>query len=103
MMAYMYMLECSDGSYYVGSTTSLEARLEQHQLGLGAQYTKHRLPVRLVYSAEFEKIDEAFAWEKRVQGWSRAKRQALIEDRFTDLPSLSPSRYKREADGQGPK
>jgi putative endonuclease len=88
-MAWAYILECRDGSFYVGSTYHLERRMGEHQLGLGAAYTRHRLPVRLVWSAEFERIDEAFAVEKRIQGWSRAKRIALIEDRLTDLPRLS--------------
>src|SRR5262249_11091827 len=88
-MAFTYILECRDGSYYVGSTTHLQARLEQHASGKGALYTRRRLPVKLVWTAEFERIEDAFAFEKRVQGWSRAKRQALIEGRFDDLPGLS--------------
>lgn len=91
-MAFMYILECADGSFYVGSTVSLGHRLEQHQRGLGAAYTRRRLPVRLVYAEEFESLAEAFAFEKRVQGWSRRKRQALIEGRREDLPGLSRSR-----------
>ncbi|GAB2463208.1 GIY-YIG nuclease family protein [Xylanimonas ulmi] len=78
----------------------LDARFEQHRSGLGAVYTRRRLPVRLVFSAEFERIDEAFAWEKRVQGWSRAKRRALIEGRFGDLPALSRSRTARLPNGR---
>ena len=75
---FVYILECSDGSYYVGSTRTLDERIRQHQSGEGAAYTRRRRPVRLVYVQEFQRIDEAFAMEKRVQGWSRAKRQALI-------------------------
>ncbi len=56
----MYILECSDGSYYTGSTNNLEYRLYQHQNGNGANYTKSRLPVRLVYFEEYSRIDEAF-------------------------------------------
>jgi putative endonuclease len=88
-VAWAYLLECSDGSYYVGSTVDLERRLSEHQLGLGAAYTRRRRPVRLAWSAEFDRIDEAFAFEKRVQGWGRAKRRALIEGRFADLPRLA--------------
>lgn len=69
----MYMLECADGSYYTGSTNNLELRLAQHQEGEGANHTKNRLPVKLVYSEEFNRIDEAFYREKQVQGWSREK------------------------------
>ena len=88
-MAFTYILECRDGSYYVGSTTNLQARLHQHQLGASAIYTRRRLPVTLVWAAHFDRIDEAFALEKRVQGWSRAKRRALIDGRLDELPALS--------------
>ncbi|MGN6446824.1 GIY-YIG nuclease family protein [Amnibacterium sp.] len=80
-MPWTSMLRCSDGSYSVGSTWDLEHRVEQHQLGRGAEYTKRRRPVTLVYAAEFERIEEAFQWEKRLQGWGRAKREALIRVR----------------------
>jgi len=96
-MAFAYMLECADGSYYVGSTIDLNARLYQHECGEGAVYTRHRRPVRLVWSHEFEHVHEAFAFEKQVQGWSRAKRQALIDGRFDDLPALSRSRQRPES------
>ncbi|MCA0216137.1 MAG: GIY-YIG nuclease family protein [Actinobacteria bacterium] len=88
-MAFTYMLQCGDGSYYVGSARSLEARLGQHVLGLGGAYTAKRQPVTLVWFQEFDRIDDAWAREKQLQGWSRAKRLALIEGRFGDLPALS--------------
>lgn len=83
------MLECADGSYYTGSTTQLEQRIIQHQLGLGANHTRKRLPVKLVYFEEFERIDEAFHREKQVQGWSRKKKEALINRAFEKLNSFS--------------
>jgi len=86
---YMYILECSDKSYYTGSTKNLEYRLAQHQLGEGANHTKKRLPVRLVYFEEFNRIDEAFYREKQVQGWSRRKKEALINRKFELLPELA--------------
>ncbi|MET3961679.1 putative endonuclease [Marmoricola sp. OAE513] len=91
-MAWTYILQCLDGSYYVGSTTLLEARVYQHQRGMGAEYTRRRLPVVLVWAEEFETIPEAFAFEKKVQNWSRAKREALIEGRYDDLPGLARGR-----------
>ena len=89
--AYVYILRCADGSFYIGSTTHLELRLWQHQEGLGASYTKKpgRRPVELVYVEEFERITDAFAREKQLQNWSRAKRIALIEQRYLDLPDLA--------------
>ncbi|TRY20153.1 GIY-YIG nuclease family protein [Tessaracoccus rhinocerotis] len=94
-MPWVYMLECRDGSYYVGSTRSLEARVEQHMSGRGAAYTARLLPVKLVWATETENVGDAFELEKKIQNWSRAKRQALIEGRFADLPALSRSAYRR--------
>jgi putative endonuclease len=94
-MAWAYILGCSDGSLYVGSTRQLDLRLHQHQIGEGSAYTRHRLPVRLVWAHEFEHIGAAFAFEKQVQNWSRAKRLALIEGRFEDLPALARGRTGR--------
>jgi putative endonuclease len=84
-MPWVYILHCHDGTYYVGSTVDIERRLWEHQEGLGATYTRHRRPVRLVWSASYDRIDEAFWYEKQIQGWSRKKREALIEGRLTDL------------------
>jgi putative endonuclease len=98
-VAWVYILRCADESYYVGSTRNLEQRLAQHASGLGATYTSRRLPVMLAWAAEFERIDDAYAMEKRIQNWSRAKREALIEGRFGDLPGLSKSWYGRSALG----
>lgn len=90
-MPYMYILKCADDSFYTGSTINLERRLWEHQNGLGANHTKRRLPVTLVFCEEFAHVDEAFYREKQVQGWSRAKKQALIEGRYEDLPMLALS------------
>ena len=89
-MPFMYILECADHSYYVGSTWDLEKRLAQHASGIGgAAYTRRRRPVRLVYFEESDRIEEAYAREKQIQNWGRAKRIALIEGRYDDLPGLS--------------
>ncbi len=77
-MPWVYMLRCSDNSYYVGSTGMLEQRLQEHADGKGAQYTRRRLPVELAWAEEFDSVADAYAMEKRIQGWSRAKREALI-------------------------
>ncbi|UNK47224.1 GIY-YIG nuclease family protein [Arthrobacter sulfonylureivorans] len=86
-MPYMYILQCADRSFYVGSTWDLERRLSEHGSGEGAAYTARRRPVRLVYCEEFTRVEDAFVWEKQVQNWSRAKRIALIEGRLNDLKS----------------
>jgi putative endonuclease len=93
-MAYMYILECADGSYYVGSTRNLDLRLFQHQTGEISSYTSKRLPVSLVFSEQCAHIGEAYAREKQVQNWGHAKRRALIEGRFEDLPALSRKRIE---------
>ena len=83
------MLECADGSYYTGSTIDIELRLQQHENGQGANHTKKRLPVELVYLEEFTRIDLAFHREKQIQGWSRKKKEALINGEQNQLPRLS--------------
>ena len=85
----MYILKCSGGYYYTGSTIDLERRLSQHKAGEGANFTKAHLPVELVYFEEFESIDWAFYREKQVQKWSRKKKKALIEGDFELLSKLS--------------
>jgi predicted GIY-YIG superfamily endonuclease len=89
MKGYTYILQCSDGSYYVGSTNNLELRLAQHQAGEGANHTKKRLPVELVYYEEYSRIDEAFYREKQIQGWRRGKKEALIKGAYDKLPELA--------------
>ena len=94
-MAWMYMLRCNDGTFYVGSTRDLHTRLNLHSEGNGAAYTRRRLPVTLVYATEFENVADAFAMEKRVQGWSHAKRQALIDGDWDEIRRLSKKPRRR--------
>jgi putative endonuclease len=90
---YTYILRCADGSYYAGSTFNIDLRVAQHNSDRdGAVYTRSRRPVELVWAAWFDSMVEAFAFEKRIQGWSRSKREALIEGRMGDLPELARSR-----------
>ena len=93
-MAWTYILECRDGTFYVGSTIDLERRVSEHNLGFGAKYTRlrRRRPVKLVWSLEFEDVAEAFWFEKKIQGWGREKRMALIEGREDDLRDLARNR-----------
>ena len=94
-MAWMYILECSDGSYYVGSTKDLEFRLSEHQAGKGAKYTSRRLPVKLIDSEDFERVVDAYIREKQVQNWSRAKREALIRENLDSLPKLAKKNFNK--------
>jgi putative endonuclease len=93
MTAFTYMLRCADGSFYVGSTRSLGLRLYQHQIGEGSAYTRDRLPVELVWHEEHPHVGDAFAREKQIQNWSRAKRQALVDQDYAALPALSKKRF----------
>jgi len=99
-MPFVYMLECRDGSFYVDSTWDLERRFSEHQEGLGAAYTRRRRPVRLVWHAFYDSAAEAYAMEKRVQGWGRAKRLALIEGRWEDVVRASRRHGGRPEDGE---
>ena len=85
----MYILQCNDGSYYTGSTNDLDKRLNEHNSGFGANYTKKRLPVKLIYFEEFQRIDEAFLREKQIQNWSRAKKEALMKGELEKLVELA--------------
>lgn len=89
-MPYTYILRCADDSYYVGSTFDIERRLSEHNSpDLGAAYTRRRRPVVLAWCGEFGSILDAYAFEKQVQGWGRAKREALIRGDVEVMPSLS--------------
>ena len=67
-MPFMYILECNDGTYYTGSARNLDVRLYQHQNGEGANYTRSRLPVKLVFCEHYDRIEDAYYREKQVQG-----------------------------------
>jgi putative endonuclease len=91
--AWLYILKCSDGSYYVGTTrTDLETRIGEHQAGRFGGYTSTRRPVNLVHSEYFDRIQDAIAAERKVKGWSRAKKEALINRQFERLRDLSKRR-----------
>ena len=82
-------MECTDGSYYTGSTIDLQKRINEHHNGQGTNHTKKRLPIKLVYVEEYLNIATAFEREKQIQGWSRAKKEVLITGDFDALPNLS--------------
>lgn len=94
-MAWMCILECCDNSYYVGSAKDLKRRMSQHQEGIGSNYTSKRLPVKLVYCEEYDRVDNAFYREKQVQGWARRKREALINGAPGLLPALAKKVFDR--------
>jgi len=87
-----YLLRCADGSYYAGHTDNLDLRMAQHKTGALGGYTAKRRPVELVWSERFATRDEAFAAERRLKGWSRAKKEALIAGDWERLRALSRNR-----------
>jgi putative endonuclease len=90
MSAWFYMLRCSDGSYYTGTTRGeVETRVAQHQAGTFDGYTASRRPVSLAFAQEFERIEDAIAAERQVKGWRREKKEALIRGDFALLPTLA--------------
>jgi len=94
MGAFVYMLLCRDGSYYIGSATGedLTPRIAQHQLGTYPGYTQTRRSVTLVWSEYFPQITDAIATERKIKGWSCAKKQALVSNDWDSIVSLSRRR-----------
>jgi len=78
MAFWVYILVCADGSYYTGHTDNLEHRIAQHNAAEIEGYTRSRVPVKLVFSQECATREEALAAERRLKGWSRAKKEALL-------------------------
>jgi putative endonuclease len=97
--AYLYVLKCRDGSLYIGTTrTSLEARIARHNAGTFPRYTQFRRPVKLIYSEWFDRITDAIAAERKLKGWSRAKKLALSRGDFVSLKSLAKRKSRVFAD-----
>ena len=95
MQFWVYILRCSDGSYYTGHTDNLEVRLAEHQQGSGADWTKRRRSVELLWCADAPTRDEAFAFERRVKNWSRAKKEALIAGDWARVGNFARPPHER--------
>jgi len=95
MAFFTYILKCSDASFYTGHTDNLEQRLAQHQSGYFTGYTFKRRPVELAWSENFPTRYEALEAEKRIKGWTRAKKQALIDGEWDLLSELARNRTDR--------
>ncbi|MEQ1725935.1 MAG: GIY-YIG nuclease family protein [Sphingopyxis sp.] len=92
MSFWAYMLHCRGGAFYVGHTDNLEQRMAQHESGAIAGFTADHLPVKLVWSQEFEVRDDAKSAEKQIKGWSRAKKMALIRGDWDLISALAKSK-----------
>ncbi len=99
--AFVYILRCIDGSYYTGITRrDLEERISEHQNGVDPKsYTFSRRPVVLIWNAHFDRIDEAVETERRVKGWSRAEKEAMMRGDYNALPDLAARRMRSNAKG----
>ena len=89
---YLYILRCSNGSYYVGHTDNIEKRFAEHNEGIACVYTAQRRPVALVYVENYASRDEAFVAEHKIKKWSRAKKEAYIQQDWNLLKKLSQNR-----------
>jgi putative endonuclease len=104
MGAFVYLLRCVDDAFYVGSATGedISKRIAEHNAGAYGGYTATRRPVQLVWSQYFERITDAIAMERRLKGWSRAKKEALIANDWKDIERLSKRRAGRPPTKSGP-
>ena len=89
-ISYVYILKCSDNTYYTGITSNLEQRITEHI----ESYTYNRRPIELMFYAEFTDISIAIQTEKQIKKWSKAKKEALINDEFEKLPNLAKKKFK---------
>lgn len=98
--ASIYILRCADGSYYTGVTRrSVEERVSEHAQGLiDGCCTKSRLPIELVLEEFYDRADEAVAAERRIKGWSRAKKEAYMRNDFAALSALARRRKNPKSD-----
>lgn len=95
MSFFAYLLRCADASYYAGHTDDLALRVGQHETGECGGYTATRRPVTLVWSQEFATREEALAAERRIKGWSRAKKVALMAGDFALLSALAKKNFRK--------
>ena len=104
MSAWAYMLRCADGAYYVGSHRGEDprAREAEHNAGHDPKaFTFRRRPVQLVWAEHFDQITDAIAAERRIKGWSRAKKEALIRGDWPEIQRLARSHGPRPSTSSG--
>src|SRR5438067_470451 len=87
---FVYILLCADNSYYIGITNNVERRFSEHSLGIDSKcYTYKRRPLKLVYYTSFPDAKQAIEFEKQIKGWSRKKKEALIQSNWDVLHILA--------------
>lgn len=90
---FVYILKCSDESYYTGHTDDIEKRLNEHKTSISKCYTSKRLPFELVFNQSFPTRVEALVAERKIKGWSRKKKEALIESDWGLIKELSKKEF----------
>ena len=95
-MFWIYLLHCADDSFYAGHTDDLERRLDEHHAGRFACYTQSRRPLKLVYTQSFPTREEALSAERRIKGWSRAKKLALVSGDWGLINRLCRGKHRHE-------
>ncbi len=94
MPFFVYILQCADATYYTGHTDDFDRRMAPHGAGEGCAYTSKRRPLKLLWATDCQTREQAWELEKQLQGWSRAKKEALMRGDFASLPALSRSKKK---------
>src|SRR5437868_13333279 len=102
MQFWVYILRCADGSYYAGHTENMEARLWQHQQGINCDWTSRRRPVELVWCEATPTRYEALVFERRIKGWTRAKKEALIAGNWRRIGWLAKPPHERPPESVRP-
>jgi predicted GIY-YIG superfamily endonuclease len=92
----LYILECADGSFYIGHTDDLDKRMEQHDQGKTCAYTLTRRPLKLVHTQGFETRYEALTMERKLKGWSRAKKLAYMAGDWEAIQALSRGKHEHQ-------
>lgn len=91
---FVYILRCKDNTYYTGITSDLETRIQEHKSGKHFNsYTYNRRPVELVFYTKFTNVEQAIEVEKQIKKWSKAKKEALINNKLEKLPNLAKKKF----------
>ena len=95
-----FILHCADGSYYTGHTDNLDKRIMPHETAEIEGYTSARLPVKLVFAAEFSTRVEALARERQIKGWNRKKKEAMIRGDWAEVSRLACGKRPSTSSGR---
>jgi len=92
----LYLLECADGTFYIGHTDNLDRRVQQHEQGLAGAYTANLRPLKLIHVEEFESRLEALTMERKLKGWTRAKKQVYMMGNWQTVGKLAKGKHRHQ-------